>query len=268
MKRISYLLACVLLWGCHAEIEDPIPEIEPVPITFAPQMALTTRATDTAFEYNDAIGVYIGKQEGGNKAVFKSSGNYADNHKYIYSGSSFISGTTLYYPNDNSLIDVYAYYPWVNTSSASAIKFEVKTDQSTGNNYTLSDFMMARQFNCANSFTTIPLSFSHVMAKLVFHIDQTTMPSGTPTITCTNLRNSVVMNFVDFTYNTSNSSKVNITPCRIDSKTYKVVIPPQELAKGTEFIKVVLGGDTYIYRSAEAIVWDSGLEYNYLLYRE
>ena len=49
------------------------------------------RATETTFETGDAIGVYAAVRMSSAPATLKTSGNYADNKRFIWNGSQFVA---------------------------------------------------------------------------------------------------------------------------------------------------------------------------------
>ena len=49
------------------------------------------RATETTFETGDAIGVYAAVRMSSAPATLKTSGNYADNKRFVWNGSQFVA---------------------------------------------------------------------------------------------------------------------------------------------------------------------------------
>ncbi len=89
MKRFSLLLllsAAVL--SCDNPKVEPVTPVQPDEtngsISFEPTITMPSKATETAFEVGDAIGVFAVLSSGNdNKGIISANGNYADNVKYI-----------------------------------------------------------------------------------------------------------------------------------------------------------------------------------------
>ena len=71
------LFVAFLFSACDSDTE---PVIKDFP-SFAFALCPSTRATDTAFEEGDEIGIYGVKRVGGSTDLLESSGNYCDNKK-------------------------------------------------------------------------------------------------------------------------------------------------------------------------------------------
>lgn len=264
MKQLLYLTLGLLFFSCSKEETEPTIEHAKIPITFSYQKSVDTRATDYGFETGDVIGVYITKWNGSTQTTLKSSGNYEDNKPFSYANSGFTYSPQIYYPSDGSKVDFYAYYPQQTSSSASAINFKVKTNQSSGSNFTLSDFMISTKKNCSASTQSIPLSFTHSLSRINITLDQATVPSGTPQVYVCGMATSVKIDLVNMEYQTGSESE-DITACLNGTRNYKAIVPPQTIKAGKNFIKIVIGGKTYTVKKDYDIILETGLEYSYTI---
>lgn len=115
---------------------------------------ISTRATDTNFEQNDAIGVTIRKQDGT---------AYLTNKYFSYDGLSFSSIGTQWYPESEDESVIIAYYPYTETGMPTV--FTVKPDQ-RGTGYTFSDLLGAKRSNVKPALSPVNLTFYHLLAKI------------------------------------------------------------------------------------------------------
>lgn len=69
------------------------------------------RATETTFETGDAIGVYAAVRMSSAPATLKTSGNYADNKRFVWNGSQFVADGDANEIAAGYETDYYAYYP-------------------------------------------------------------------------------------------------------------------------------------------------------------
>jgi hypothetical protein len=168
MKKLTTLatLAMVALAAisCNNR-EEPTPQTEQKVISVATSLYNFTKATDTAFESGDAIGVHIISNQ--------PNEPYLNNAKYTYNGTAWKGEQTNYWYKDESVVaDIYAYYPYSANGgyNATGINFTVNSDQTTPAGYTASDLMVA---NTTSKPTAEPvyLNFHHALSKVVININ-------------------------------------------------------------------------------------------------
>ena len=122
------------------------------------------KATDTAFEDGDQVGVFaIGTTQ-------------FLNRKLISDGAALVSETPLYWSDrqgENEYNTFIAYYPYqegVEDGEENTIFFTVQPDQSTHKGQTASDLMIANT-QAAPSGGPVHFNFVHKLSKLVLFID-------------------------------------------------------------------------------------------------
>lgn len=123
-----------------------------------------TRATETDFEKNDKIGLFVAKAD----SPLEIGGNLVNNAALTYDGGKWTPAHTLYW--DEGTYNAYAYYPYINKlSSIEDQPFNVSTDQSTHKSgttlggYEASDLLFAKtEGDCSfNSTSTSQLQAYH-----------------------------------------------------------------------------------------------------------
>ena len=122
------------------------------------------RATETTFETGDAIGVYAAVRMSSAPATLKTSGNYADNKRFVWNGSQFVADRDANEIAAGYETDYYAYYPYrEDMGNPLDYDFSIQGDQREG--ITLSDFMYAAN-RSGTTDKVITLAFSHRLSRL------------------------------------------------------------------------------------------------------
>ena len=122
------------------------------------------RATETTFETGDAIGVYAAVRMSSAPATLKTSGNYADNKRFVWNGSQFVADGDANEIAAGYETDYYAYYPYrEDMGNPLDYDFSIQGDQREG--ITLSDFMYAAN-RSETTDKVITLAFSHRLSRL------------------------------------------------------------------------------------------------------
>ena len=122
------------------------------------------RATETTFETGDAIGVYAAVRMSSAPATLKTSGNYADNKRFVWNGSQFVADGDANEIAAGHETDYYAYYPYrEDMGNPLDYNFSIQGDQREG--ITLSDFMYAAN-RSGTTDKVITLAFSHRLSRL------------------------------------------------------------------------------------------------------
>ena len=122
------------------------------------------RATETTFETGDAIGVYAAVRMSSAPATLKTSGNYADNKRFVWNGSQFVADGDANEIAAGYETDYYAYYSYrEDMGNPLDYDFSIQGDQREG--ITLSDFMYAAN-RSGTTDKVITLAFSHRLSRL------------------------------------------------------------------------------------------------------
>ncbi len=166
-KMICLLMAVMGLAACsNGPEEGPVNPSQGDPISLKVSMENFTRATDTAFEEGDQIGLYILTPE-----------LYLNNALFRYTEGALRSEKQHYWYADKSLeAQIVAYYPYTidwSYGSGEAESFTVAADQSTAKNYTASDLMAAYAHSKPTN-QAVELPFHHLLSKVVIKIDNQT----------------------------------------------------------------------------------------------
>jgi len=258
MKKIAFICVVILTVACtEAPLEpsvDRVP-VNPDAVAFSAAIRSATRATDIAFEEGDEISVFATE-----KNTLQSS-NYAQNVKYVYTDALFATSENLTYPDEYTYLSFYAVYPY-DTYSTPDFTFSVNKDQSSNDTYTQSDLMTASQV--ARNQDIVDLTFNHRMAKVVINLNSSNLPAGDQEVVFDNVQYNAL---ADLSVNTfkGTGAKTEVIACPNGTNSFKVILPPQTIRKGTEFVTVTIGNKSYLWTVEADLILTSGVEYTYTL---
>lgn len=166
MKHISHLFfgfvaLCAVLASCNRE-EDTLQQNKY--ISFQASVGkYQVKATDTAFEKGDEVGLVVGEPLN----IY--------NEKLTWDGSALKPAQPISWGETakNQKVQFAAYYPYQETPSPedkADLEFTVRPDQSTHAGYTASDLMVALT-EATPAAETVRLSFEHLLSKVVIKIE-------------------------------------------------------------------------------------------------
>lgn len=163
MKVIRYILSAlsmgVVLAGCSAILEDDTaPAGKEIRFT-ATVGSYEVKATDTAFETGDVVGLFSYGETVG-----------AWNLPLSWDGARFQPGQPLFWGPAAGTRSFAAYYPYDAEVNSSSLLFTVNPDQTTHALFTASDLMTASSYNVPSG-SDVVLHFTHRLSKLVISID-------------------------------------------------------------------------------------------------
>lgn len=296
LKFFFVLSAIALLSSCandDTEMVQAVPTTETentsdsdlVPVRFfgsnitvdiSEQSRPVTRATGTSFDTNDEIGIFASNLNIGATSL-KSSGNYADNARYAYNGTEFISSgkaTIKQYtgekaPQIKQNITYYAVYPYVESMTPSCI-FSVKQDQQSLDDYKHSDLAFSR---VSSNETSVDFNFTRLMSRVEIVLNRRAY-SGSLfrsdiKVLLLNVKKSAIIDLnEEFPLIGTSNDVTNIT-CypmtgddnwRRNKRVFQAIVPPQTLhANGEYFIRVDIGTEApRLHHLSEDVVLEYG----------
>ncbi len=170
MKAYRIILYTLLVmipafFSCSDETDDQneTPSGEGNEVSFTlDREGIRLKVAGDSFEAGDAVGVYA--VEGGNPLI--ASGNYADNKRFIYNGTTFTAdgqSNKIYFTSGRQL-DFYIYYPYNQTVvDATGMDYSVSNDQRE--DFTQNDLMWAKASH-NGGYSPVPLTFKRCNALL------------------------------------------------------------------------------------------------------
>lgn len=257
MKQIITVFAAtaLLLGGCSKSATETL---NPNEMRFAAEYPATTRATASAFENGDVMGVYVTQYNGDIAVPLQVSGNYANNSAATFDGTKWTAQPAIYWADGK--FDVYAYYPYMAPLSVDECPFRVALDQSTAetaeglSGYEVSDFLWAKNTGITRT-ASVPLVFKHRMSKLIINLKKGADYEGEiPTDAVVRIHNTVTDATIDLT--TGNVTKngyesaKSITAKKVSDGVYTAIIVPQRLDTKRPLVEVLTKGVSYLIESS------------------
>ena len=253
MKRYIGLAALALLvMGCEKEVNY---QVEEGAMRIEVLHPSATRATETAFESGDVIGLYATEYAGEVAAPLQISGNWANNVATTYNGSVWTPAKKIFWSENK--MDVYGYYPYMTPTSIDEHLWSVQLDQSTPetagalSGYEASDFLWAKATGAEQTNGDVQLQFKHKCTKMVIKLVKgEAFTDEFPNDTEVYLHSTVPTATINFT--TGNISKdiygepQKIKARQVSIDTYEVILIPQSITENMPFIEVTMGGISYL----------------------
>lgn len=261
MKRISKLAIILAIFTACEEIGDnvdssqPVHPVEQIPINLS--VGMGTKITDTYFEQDDAVGVYVVNYVNGVPGELSISNNHYNNVKYIY-GASWIPEVEMFWKDKTTKADIYCYYPYGTPGSVNAYPFAVKQDQSILSNYKKSDFVWGKVSGVDPTPDMIQLNTNHVMSNMVVYVEPgdgftaETLAAANVSVSVRNVKTNATVNLSDGIV-TATGSAAEVTPYN-EGAYYRAVIVPQTVADGSALIVVTIDGAEYALKKGFTFV--------------
>ena len=258
IRYAGFALAILGMVSCSDEQETALrsQDAKSTPMTFlVNHPGQATRATETSFEQNDKIGLYVADA----KAQLEIGGNLVNNEALTYDGSNWAAARTLYW--DKGTYTAYAYYPYIeNVSNITDQPFSIALDQSTAKSkevlggYEASDLLFATSKNISASASPIPLNFKHIMSKLKIRlIKGEDFEGDMPTTAQVTIHNTVPTATIDLQAGVATryvkGTRKSIIAHQDDETSYSAIIVPQRIENRMPLIEVVMKGVSYLFES-------------------
>ncbi len=217
-----------------------------------------TKATETAFEAGDKIGVYITGYQDGKPLALQLGGNYKNNNPVTFDGTSWTADPVIYWGEGK--YDVFAYYPFMIPESVDELQFSVALDQRVEETadalsaYEASDFLYAVKKGVTSADGEVELMFKHKMSKLTVNLIKGADYEGDLPATATLLVHSTVTDCLidlatgDVIKNPYSPART-ITAKQIDAGTHTAIIVPQMLTNKKPLIEIVFKDVSYMVES-------------------
>lgn len=251
---------CTILVSCstseHYESNQPSEPLTKIPIKLS--IGNFSRANDNAFEVNDKVGVYVVNYNGSTAGTLAASGNYVTNMQFTYQNSEWIPESAIYWKDNTTHADFYAYYPYSASANTSAHPFSVKANQSTEDDYWASDFLWGKATNIAPTEETVPITTNHVFSNVLIYLEAgygfttETLSAATKSVKINNLKTSATINLATGVA-TATGSATQVTPWSVGGY-YRAMVVPQTVADGTSLITVTIDGVDYTLKSGATFV--------------
>ncbi len=240
-KLLLFSLSAALVLSSCTKTDFVTPSLEG-DLTFTSSInSALTRVTGTAFDEGDAISVFAND----------GASYVAENVKYESVSGVFTSASPIV--SDGSALSFVAVYPY---SSDMAVEtyFTVSADQSTEATYESSDLLSA--VTASTTETCPELTFSHALSAVQVNVSSEIAASdvkvyGQVEVDC------------DFAASefAGTGDVAAISAYAAGESTFGVILAPQTIASGAQFIEVTVDGETSVWSVSGAVTLESGYKY-------
>ena len=222
----------LLLSGCDKD--DSLNNIDGGGVRFTTYM-VESRATDTAWEAGDEIGVYM--QTNAASGYQNINVKYANTEGNV---NSFVSENPITYSGNESTVSFMAVYPYNETITDGNYTFTLGNESLSKN-----DIMYASAPSITAGTTNVTLNFQHKLTKIALQINDA--DGNAVTDATVSIDKQRVNGVVDVATGTVNATdEYNSTLNFAESNgTYEVIVIPDEGCKGRSIVIQTSGGKTY-----------------------
>ncbi len=246
MKKLLLIFAIAMLASCSnksKEIDGSISTLSfDGEVSFSTSMLPDSKVVDDVFESGDQIVV----------TAFYGESTYSSQAAYIYSGTIFMSTKPIKLIDEEHELSYIAAYPAV-SDFANDFEFTVLSDQSAGDNFEISDLLLASA-EATNSLSP-KLTFAHALSNLIINFEGDDLAGGTLTIYA---KATTIVDMAADSY-TAIGDAVALTPAANSSSKYSVIFAPQDLAAGDIVATYELGDRTYTWTATNTLTFASGI---------
>ena len=247
MKKLFTLVAlATALVSCdNITIEAPQPEEQKIPISISTTL---TRATDSAFEQGDKVGIFVVNEPDS----FVASGNYVDNMGFTYSGE-WTPDSAIYWFNPTTKASFYCYYPYAAGVDASAHTFNTKADQSTLANYKASEFLWGKVEAVTPTEEAVDITVNHTFSNALVILKpgdgftEEKLAAAEKSVKICGVKPGATIDLATGVA-TATGNKTNVTPY-LENSQYRALIVPQTTEEGALIVVTVDGVDYTLTRS-------------------
>ena len=246
---LAALAACVAA-SC-ASGHDEAPEPVKIPISLSCGITpIATRATDSGFETNDRIGLYVVNYNGDTPGTLLSGGNHVDNMQFTYNGT-WSPSTAIYWKDESTPADFYCYYPYGNApTDVSVFPFEAMADQSTDTNYKASDFMWGKAAKVSPTEQAVQIKLNHLFSCAVVKVaagngfTDEALAASDVQVKLNHAMQKATINLNDGSLSPQGETG-SVTFLRGTGNEFKALVVPQAIASTKDFITVTIDGEDF-----------------------
>lgn len=225
----------LILSGCNKD--ENLNDVGANGVSFTSYM-IGSRATDTAWEPNDEIGVYMQNagMDGYANVNVKYANSEADNNK-------FTSASPIIYSGGTGTVNFMAVYPYNENITDGSYTFTLADGDLSKN-----DIMYASAPSIASGVTNVDLTFQHKLSKIILQLrdDQNNAVTGA-TVRIDNQCVNGVLNVADGMVSVAADATYTseLTFAEGENGQYEVIVIPDEGHEGRSIVITTSEGNIY-----------------------
>lgn len=268
MKRIlSYamqLTIALFVISCSSgEVPEPVkPDPKPdkptetVKLPIKISMGSLTKVTDSSFEPNDAVGIYVVNYNGANPGTLASTGNHVNNMKFVYS-TTWTPNEEIYWKDNTTPADFYAFYPYTTVSDVTSHPFNLQADQSTVASYKASEFLWGKTSKVAPTESAVGITANRLLSNAIIKLipgngfTQSEIDNSNATVKLLNVQTQSRINLsTGIATATGNATSIQMLD---EGSQFRALVVPQTIASGVPIAAVTIAGQTYTLQTTKEV---------------
>lgn len=255
---------------------------EALPIKFMAQLQQQnlTRANDYGFVDGDRMGIYIVDYVNGVPGVLSSTDNRASNVLFTLNeaASAWSSATTLYWKDSSTPVDVYGYYPGVNSIDNPAnYELEVSYKQNLlpaegeMSNYEAADFLWGKVTKATPTANAVVVSYTHRMACVQVQlragegITETEWGKQEKEVQVDNTLRKAAIDLATGIPVATGAVDKGIMMLPQSGDKYRAIVVPQVVSSGKTLLTITVGGQTYTHQLTGDMKYESGKMHDFTI---
>ena len=250
MKKFLLLLAVAAMSAsCIGDLSDQFGQGEggklPINISVA-----QSRANDVAFENGDQLGLYVVNHNASGAGTLKSYNNHVDNMRFTLS-STWTPDENIYWLDNSTKADFYAYYPYGTPANVNAYAFSVKNDQSSEADYWASDFLWGKRSSVSPTAEAVAIETEHLFSNALIYVvagegvSEESLAAADIEVKVCNVKTSATIDLATGDA-VANGSSAEIKPWNTGSY-YRAMIVPQVVSSNSKLLSVKINGEEYAH---------------------
>ena len=273
MKKLLALVATAsLMFSCSQD--EATPSFEKLPINIS--MGVQTRANDTTYENGDEVGIYVVNYDGSTAGTLAASGNQVDNMKFRYGYGDWIPNEPIYWKDQSTAADFYAYYPYSASANITAHPFSVKANQSDEADFWASDFLWGKATKITPTPLDVPIVTNHSLSRILLGIEpgygftEESWDAATKSVKICNVKTNATINLASGVATATGDAGEIVpflsTPTTPNVKpSYSAMIVPQTIADYSKLIVVTVDGVDYVYHSSKGFAFQANTKHRFVI---
>lgn len=246
-KLFTVLVAIAAFVSCSKNTEEVVetPMSDKLPINISTTL---TRATDSAFEVGDKVGIFVVNQPN----ALVASGNHVDNMGFSYS-TTWTPDSPIYWLDKTTKADFYCYYPYAESVSTTAHTFATKANQSQLADYKASEFLWGKTAGVTPTEEAVNITTNHTFSNALIILKpgdgftEATLAAATKSVKICGVKTNASINLTTGVA-TATGNTTEVTPY-LDNGQYRALIVPQTAAEGALVVITVDGVDYTLSRA-------------------
>lgn len=248
MKKLFTVLAAIAAFvSCSKNTEEVVetPMSDKLPIYISTTL---TRATDSAFEVGDKVGIFVVNQPN----ALVASGNHVDNMGFSYS-TTWTPDSPIYWLDKTTKADFYCYYPYAESVSTTAHTFATKANQSQLADYKASEFLWGKTAGVTPTEEAVNITTNHTFSNALIILNpgdgftEATLAAATKSVKICGVKTNASINLTTGVA-TATGNATEVTPY-LENGQYRALIVPQTTAEDALVVITVDGVDYTLSRA-------------------